>query len=262
MVLEWTVSVSFGGVCLGRFDGKVVLVTGAARGQGEAAVRLFAAEGASIVATDILPQINHVFERVGSEKIQHLSIEHDVTDKYQWRHVIETTLAAFGRIDVLINNAGVTSRTGIEETSLDEWDRVLAINSKSVLLGMQSVLPHMKQSGGGVIVNVSSIYALVGSGASAAYQASKAAVHMLTKTAAVQYALDNIRVNSVHPGIIDTPMIADMTEDRYNILVAGTPMGRLGKAEEVAKGVLFLASDDASYITGTELVIDGGYTAH
>lgn len=244
-----------------RFEGKVVIVTGAARGQGLAAVRLFEAEGASIVATDILPSIQEVFE-AATVRDTHLVIEHDVTDEDQWRHVVESALGKFGHIDVLVNNAGVTSRTGIEETSMSEWDRVLKINAQSVLLGMQAVLPFMRQSkSGGVIVNVSSIYALVGSGASAAYQASKAAVHMLTKTAAVQYASENIRINSVHPGIIDTPMIADMTEDRYNILVSGTPMGRLGSAEEVAKGVVFLASDDASFITGTELVIDGGYTA-
>lgn len=244
-----------------RFNGKVVIVTGAARGQGLAAVRLFAAEGASIVATDILPSVREVFETT-TERDRHLLLDHDVTDERQWRDVVEAALAKYGRIDVLVNNAGVTSRTGIEETSIAEWDRVLRINAQSVLLGMQSVLPSMRQSqNGGAIVNVSSIYALVGSGASAAYQASKAAVHMLTKTAAVQYAKDNVRVNSVHPGIIDTPMIADMTKDRYNILVSGTPMGRLGSADEVAKGVVFLASDDASFITGTELVIDGGYTA-
>lgn len=244
-----------------RFKGKVVIVTGAARGQGLAAVRLFEAEGASIVATDILPSVREVFETT-TERDRHLALEHDVTDEGQWRNVVDAALAKFGHIDVLVNNAGVTSRTGIEETSISEWDRVLRINAQSVLLGMQSVLPSMRQSqSGGAIVNVSSIYALVGSGASAAYQASKAAVHMLTKTAAVQYASDNIRINSVHPGIIDTPMIADMTEDRYNILVSGTPMGRLGSPDEVANGVVFLASDDASFITGTELVIDGGYTA-
>lgn len=247
---------------MGRFDGKVVLVTGAARGQGQAEVRLFAQEGASVVATDILPIVHHVFETVGIDSKQHLSLEHDATHKSHWHEVVTKAVNAFGRIDVLVNNAGVTSRTGVLETSLDEWDRVMDINAKSVLLGMQSVLPYMKQRSEGVIVNVSSIYALVGSGASAAYQASKAAVHLLTKTAAVEYARENIRINSVHPGIIDTPMIANMSEDRYNILVSGTPMGRLGRAEEVAKGVVFLASDDASYITGTELVIDGGYTAH
>lgn len=247
-----------------RFDEKVVVVTGAARGQGLAAVQLFESEGASIVATDILPSVHEVFEaKADEDEDRHLMMEHDVTDEQQWQNVVESALSKFGHIDVLVNNAGVTSRTGIEETSIHEWDRVLKTNAQSVLLGMQSVLPSMRQSKrGGAIVNVSSIYALVGSGASAAYQASKAAVHMLTKTAAVQYANENIRINSVHPGIIDTPMIADMTEDRYKILVSGTPMGRLGTAEEVAKGVVFLASEDASFITGTELVIDGGYTAH
>ncbi|WAH37773.1 SDR family NAD(P)-dependent oxidoreductase [Alicyclobacillus dauci] len=190
-----------------------------------------------------------------------MAFVHDVTDEEQWKTVVRSVLDVHGRIDILVNNAGVTSRTGILETSMAEWARVMDINAKSVILGMQCVIPSMIEGGGGAIVNVSSIYALVGSGASAAYQASKAAVHMLTKTAAVQYAGDGIRVNSVHPGIIDTPMIADMTADRYQILVGGTPMGRLGKPAEVAKGVLFLASDDASYITGTELVIDGGYTA-
>ncbi|QSO46576.1 SDR family NAD(P)-dependent oxidoreductase [Alicyclobacillus mengziensis] len=247
---------------MGRFDGKVVLVTGAARGQGQVEARLFAEEGASVVATDILPIVHQVFETSGIDSKQHLSLEHDSTNPKQWHQVVENAVSTFGRIDVLVNNAGVTSRTGVLETLLDEWDRVMDVNAKSVLLGMQSVLPYMKQRGGGAIVNVSSIYALVGSGASAAYQASKAAVHLLTKTAAVEYARDNIRINSVHPGIIDTPMIANMSTDRYNILVSGTPMGRLGRAEEVARGVVFLASDDASYITGTELVIDGGYTAH
>ncbi|MCL6452621.1 MAG: glucose 1-dehydrogenase [Alicyclobacillus sp.] len=247
---------------MGRFDGKVVLVTGAARGQGQAAARLFAAEGAAVVATDVLGTVHQAFDGLDVPANRVRTEEHDVTDAAAWERVVQAAVEQFGRLDVLVNNAGVTSRTGIAETSLTEWQRVLDINAKSVLIGMQMAIPQMQRRGGGAIVNISSIYALVGSGASAAYQASKAAVHLLTKTAAVQYARDNIRVNSVHPGIIDTPMIADMTEDRYNILVSGTPMGRLGKPEEVARAVLFLASDDASYITGTELVVDGGYTAH
>ncbi|MCL6446291.1 MAG: SDR family oxidoreductase [Alicyclobacillus sp.] len=244
-----------------RLKGKVAIITGAARGQGRAAALLFAEQGAAVVITDVLPEVNAVADAIQATGGRALAIRHDVTDAEQWRHVVRTATQEFGHIDILVNNAGVTSRTGILETSAAEWERVININAKSVLLGMQAVIPEMKRVGGGSIVNISSIYALVGSGASAAYQASKAAVHLLTKTAAVQYAANGIRVNSVHPGIIDTPMIADMTADRYQILLSGTPMGRLGKPEEVAKGVLFLASDDASFITGTELVIDGGYTA-
>ncbi|WP_217997855.1 SDR family NAD(P)-dependent oxidoreductase [Alicyclobacillus acidiphilus] len=245
-----------------RLAGKVAIITGAARGQGYEAARLFASEGAAIVVTDILSEVLELPNRLGLAEDVCLPLVHDVTDELAWKSVIDAAVAKFESVDILVNNAGVTSRTGVEATSAAEWSRVMDINAKSVLLGMQSVVPIMREHGGGSIVNISSIYALVGSGASAAYQASKAAVHLLTKTAAVEYAKANIRVNSVHPGIIDTPMIANMTEDRYQILVSGTPMGRLGKPEEVAKGVLFLASDDASYITGAELVIDGGYTAH
>lgn len=246
---------------MGRLMGKVAWITGAERGQGFEEARLFAQEGACVVMTDIIDGITQAAEQLRETTGEVFAFRQDVTSEVEWRCGAEEIIQRYGRIDILVNNAGVTSRTGIVATTNEEWQRVMDVNAKSVWLGMKSVIPHMQAAGGGAIVNVSSIYALVGSGASAAYQASKAAVHLLTKTAAVEYARSNIRVNSVHPGIIETPMIADMDEQRYQILTEGTPMGRLGQAVEVASGVLFLASDEASYITGAELAIDGGYTA-
>ncbi len=187
---------------------------------------------------------------------------YDVTDEAAWATAVSTAEKEFGRLEVLINNAGMLDMSGVEATSLEVWNRIVAVNQTGVFLGMKAAAPAMRRAGGGSIINTSSIFGLIGSGGAAAYHSTKGAVRLLTKTAAVELASIPIRVNSVHPGVIDTAMVSDHVPGAVaEQLLAMTPMGRMGKPEEIAAGVLFLASDDASFITGSELVIDGGYTA-
>jgi NAD(P)-dependent dehydrogenase (short-subunit alcohol dehydrogenase family) len=181
-----------------------------------------------------------------------------VTSEREWADAVDYTLSTFGALDVLINNAGIGDTEPIEVTTLDTWDKVVAVTQTSVFLGMKAAAEPLKKSGRGSVVNVSSMYGIVGSGVSPAYHAAKGAVRLLTKTTALGWAGEGVRVNSVHPGFIDTPILGDTDRD---MLVAGTPMGRLGKAEEIAAVIAFLASDDASFATGAEFVADGGYTA-
>jgi cyclopentanol dehydrogenase len=249
-----------------RLTGKVALISGGARGQGATEARLFANEGATVVIGDILDeegqrladQLNR-----GSETRRALYVHLDVTKAADWERTVAAAEQTFGGLHILVNNAGVTDPrgAGVEETTEDEWQRIIEVNQKGVWLGMKAAVPALRRAGGGSIVNISSIAGMVGMSSNVAYQASKAAVRLMTKTAAAQYAAENIRVNSIHPGVIDTPMTEPMSPERRARLLAATPMGRSGGPEEVARGVLFLASDEASYITGAELVIDGGYTA-
>jgi len=237
-----------------RLKGKVALITGGARGIGRATVELFAREGAKVHVGDL--DFPAPFE--GKGIVTH---KLDVTSADQWKAVGDAVIKAEGKIDILFNNAGtVKSYAGIAEISIEDWDRVIAINQTGPFLGMRTVIPHMKKSGGGSIINTSSIWGKVGAGGVSAYTASKAAVSHMSKNAALTYVGDNIRVNSLHPGIIDTPMIAAQDKAITDAIVAITPMKRLGRPEEIANGALFLASDESSYMTGAELVIDGGYT--
>ncbi len=238
-----------------RLAGKVALITGGARGIGRATVELFAREGARVYVGDIdFP------EPFADPNV--ICLKLDVTSEDNWRSVVDTMISKEGRIDVLFNNAGtVKSYEGIAEIALADWDRVIAINQTGPFLGMRTVIPHMRRSGGGSIINTSSIWGKVGAAGVSAYTASKAAVSHMSKNAALTYVSDNIRVNSLHPGIIDTPMIAAQDKAITDTIVAITPMKRLGRPEEIAYGALFLASDESSYMTGAELVIDGGYTA-
>jgi cyclopentanol dehydrogenase len=187
----------------------------------------------------------------------------DVTSEDDWRRAVQATVGTYDKLDVLVNNAGISSRTNVEETPEDLWDRVMAVNAKGVFLGTKLAIPEMRKAGGGSIINISSIYGIVGSDTSISYHASKGAVRIFTKATAIQYAGDGIRVNSVHPGFVDSPMT-----ERYHALpgvraarLAGTPIGRLGTPEDIAAGILYLASDESSFVTGSELVIDGGWTA-
>jgi cyclopentanol dehydrogenase len=185
-----------------------------------------------------------------------------VTRAQAWDDAVAAAEREFGPLTVLVNNAGVLSMLGVEDETEDGWQRVVDINQKGVWLGMRAAVPAMRRAGGGSIVNISSLYGLIGSGAATAYQGSKGAVRIITKTAAVQYAPENIRVNSVHPGITTTPMVEQgLPPEAREALTALTPLKREAKPEEVAYGVLYLASDEASYVTGAELVIDGGYSA-
>lgn len=188
----------------------------------------------------------------------------DVSSPENWRETVERTRRRFGRLDVLVNIAGIVDWPGVEETEPDAWDRVIAVNQTGTWLGMKTAMPLLRASGNGSVVNTSSVLGLIGSGAVAAYQASKGAVRLLTKTAAVEYATRGVRVNSVHPGVIATPMIQDLLDaqgDQQPDIVR-TPMHRAGSPAEVAQAMLFLASDESSFVTGTELIVDGGLTAY
>ncbi len=248
-----------------RLEGKVALISGGARGQGAAEAKLFAGEGAKVVFGDILDdlgkQVEAEIHEAGGEA---LYIHLDVTNAADWASAVEAAVSRYGRLDVLVNNAGITIRKNVEDTTEEDWDRIMAINAKGVFLGTKQAIPAMRESGGGSIVNISSTAGLVGSPYSgASYAATKGAVRLFTKATAIQYAKEGIRCNSVHPGLLETPMTQDMLADAAHReeRTQRIPLGRVGTAADVAYGVLYLASDEASFITGSELVIDGGATA-
>jgi 3alpha(or 20beta)-hydroxysteroid dehydrogenase len=240
----------------GRLEGKVALISGGARGQGAAEARLFAAEGAKVVIGDVLDDEGAATAKELGDAVAYRHL--DVTDEASWQSVVAEAEELFGPVGVLVNNAGVLSWGPIDKIPLEEFERVLRVNVHGVFLGMKTVAASMERAGGGSIVNTSSTSGLTGLPYLGAYVASKWAVRGLTKTAAIDLGRKGIRVNSVHPGGIDTPMIAGTGDDApfYRRL----PVPRMGEAEEVARAVLFLASDEASYTTGAELAVDGGAT--
>ena len=247
-----------------RLEGKVALISGGARGQGAVEAKLFASEGASVVIGDILDDAGRqveaeIAESGGSATYVHL----DVTSESQWNDAVSAAVDRYGKLDILVNNAGILIRAGVEDTTGEDWDRIMDINGKGVFLGTKAAIPAMREAGGGSIINISSIAGMQGSPGASAYSATKGAVRILTKSTAVQYAKEGIRCNSVHPGLIYTDMTRDTldTPEGEREWRARVPMGHIGVAEDVAKGVLFLASDESSYMTGSELVIDGGITA-
>ena len=244
-----------------RLEGKVAFISGGARGMGAAEARLFAKEGAKVVMGDVLEaegkQVEAEINETGGEA---LFISMDVAKEDDWQRAIDATVARFGKLNVLVNNAGIVNRSSLEETSEETWDRVMDVNAKGVFLGTKMVIPEMRKAGGGSIINISSISGMVSVGYPA-YNASKGAVRVFTKNVAVEYARENIRVNSIHPGAIWTPMSLYHTTRTREERARTIPMGRVGEPKEVAYGVLFLASDESSYMTGSELVIDGGVTA-
>ena len=248
-----------------RLAGKVALISGGARGMGAVEARLFAREGARVVLGDVLEMDGKTVEaeiRGGGGEATFVRL--DVTSEADWANAVATAERQYGRLDVLVNNAGIGGGRRIEDTSLEEWERMMAVNSTGVFLGTRAVIPAMRRAGGGSIVNISSQLGLVGADTSSPhYQASKGAVRLLTKNTAIQYAKEKIRANSVHPGPIVTPMTEKGRSDpeRYRVMLSRIPLGRYGEPEEVALGVLYLASDEASFVTGSELVIDGGWTA-
>lgn len=238
-----------------RLAGKVALITGAGSGMGRATAELFASEGAIVIAGDIKkPDIDFT-----SAAIEYADL--DVTREEDWHRVVEDVVKRHGRLDVLVNNAGIITYEPLEGLSLAAWDRIIAVDQKGVFLGMREVVPVMKAAGGGSIINTSSIWGITAAPVAHAYHAAKGAVRNMTKNVAVTYAEDGIRVNSVHPGYIKTPMNAVQAEEVNDALIASTPMKRYGQPVEVAYGSLFLASDESSFVTGIELVVDGGYLA-
>jgi len=228
---------------------------------GECEARLVAREGAKVVLGDVLEEQGR---KVAAEITQQggaaTFVRLDVTAESDWQRAVETAERTYGKLNVLVNNAGIVRMAPLDETSLEAWNEVINVNQTGVFLGMKHAVPAMRRAGGGSIINISSVAGLIGLPDIPAYQASKGAVRLLTKHAAIQYAKDKIRVNSVHPGRIETPMTANLNPERRQLVLNLTPMGRDGKPEEVAYGVLYLASDESSFVTGSELVIDGAST--
>lgn len=248
-----------------RLQGKVAIITGSASGMGEVEAKLFAQEGAKVIVADMTVEAGQrVVTAITAAGGEALFLRVDVTNEEDWQETVKTAVATYGKLDILVNNAGISGSYTDDTMSTEAWDRVMAINAKGVFLGLKYAIPEMRQCGGGSIVNISSISGFVGQDyIHMAYNASKGAVRIMTKSAAVQYATEGIRVNSVHPGIMPPMQTSKTTADptARQRMLAQVPMGREGRREEVAYAVLFLASDEASYMTGTELVVDGGFLA-
>lgn len=254
---------------MARLANKVALVTGGASGLGKAQALIMAREGAAVMLTDInVTDGESVAAQINENGGRALFLEQDVTDESRWEAVVAETVSRFGKLDIAVNNAGIGEGGNAEDTTLEAWRRVTSINLDGVFLGTKHSIRAMKDSGGGSIINISSIEGLIGDPNIAAYNASKGGVRIFTKSAALHCAKAgyNIRVNSVHPGYINTPMVQKAMSGEHGEavrahLVSLHPIGRLGEPEDIANGVLFLASDESSFMTGSELVIDGGYTA-
>jgi len=261
-----------------RLVGKVAIVTGGASGIGAETARTFAQHGAKVLVTDSNAALGQSVakEITGSGGTATFSIQ-DVRDEDRWAAIVADAESTYGRLDILCSIAGISGRDPklniqtsltagprLAEQTLEQWNRVMDINSTGVFLGTKAVIPAMQRAGGGSIINISSICGIIGSHANAAYHASKGAVRIFSKAAAIQYAADKIRVNSLHPGFVDTPMTKpghsnpDVARQRLD----ATPLGRFGTPADIAAGCLYLASDEASWVTGSELVIDGGMTAN
>lgn len=243
---------------------RVAIVTGGARGIGAATVRELASQGATVVIGDITDREGLALAQELCDAGLNVQYRHlDVTSEESWTDAVAGTIALFGRLDILVNNAGIGTFEDVEAETVTGWQRVIDVNQKGVWLGMRAAIPELRQGGGGSIVNVSSIFGAVGGfGGSVAYHATKGAVRLMTKNAAIRYAKEGIRINSVHPGFIDTPMV-EMAKgtDMETAILADTPLGRWGRPEEIASVIAFLSGPGASYMTGSEVYADGGWTA-
>lgn len=247
-----------------RLAGRGALITGGASGIGAATARRLAEEGAQVAIADIQDDAgDRIAGEIRSAGGTAIFVHHDVADQGSWRATLLAVEEAFDGLDILVNNAGVGDLATIEDAALEDWARTIAIDQTSVFLGMQTCAPLLKTSGRGSVVNISSIFGNSGGfGNSPAYHAAKGAIRTLTKNVALHWAAEGIRVNSIHPGFIDTPLLDQARGTPFErTMLDLTPMARLGRPEEIAAGVAYLASDDASFVTGTELVIDGGYLA-
>lgn len=246
-----------------RLTGKVALISGAARGIGRCIALLMAKEGAKITIGDMLEEGLTTSEGIKKAGGEAIFCPLDVTQEGDWKRAVEATVGKFGKVDILVNNAGIFKMASIEDTSADLWRQTMDVNVTGVFLGTKAVIPEMRSCGGGSIVNISSIGGLAGAPKVSAYQASKGSVRIFTKATAMEYAKDLIRANSVHPGPIETDMLSPVLEDPdfFKDGFSMVPLGRVGKPKDIAFGVLYLASDESSYVTGSELVIDGGMMA-
>ena len=248
-----------------RLQDKVAVVSGAASGMGASEATIFAREGARVIVGDILEaEGKAVAEKIAANGGQARFVKLDVTREEDWQAAVGAAVSAWGKLDILVNNAGISGTFDPDTMSVSAWDTLMAINAKGVFLGMKYAVPAMQKAGGGSIVNISSISGFVGqTGIHMAYNASKGAVRIMTKSAAVQFAEHGIRVNSVHPGMLPPMRTSKRSADPAwrDKMIRAVPLKREGRVEEVAHAVLFLASDEASYITGTEIVVDGGLLA-
>ena len=260
-----------------RLAGRVAIVTGGASGIGAETARVFAGNGASIVLCDVNAALGQsVVGEIGKNGGEAIFRELNVTDEQQWTALVAETEEQFGRLNILANIAGISGRDPkdlvqvtptaggmLEDQSLEKWNQIMEVNATGTFLGTRHAIAPMRRAGGGSIINISSICGIIGSFANAAYHASKGAVRIFSKAAAIQYAPDGIRVNSIHPGFVDTPMTkpAHSNPELVQIRLEATPLGRFGAPRDIALGCLYLASDDSSWVTGSELVIDGGLTA-
>jgi len=247
-----------------RLENKVAIITGAARGQGAVEASLFAREGAKVVVADILEaEGRQVVEQIVETDGQAIFLKLDITRQEDWAHAVKETVSAFGKLDILVNNAAIVMLAMLEETTNEMWDRQMDVNAKGAFLGTKAVVAEMRRAGGGSIVNVASLGSHIALPGLSAYAASKGAMRIFTKSTAVEFAKDGIRANSVHPGTVRTPMVEEYLQDPeyVRIRMQNCPLGRVAEPEEIAYGVLYLASDEASYVTGSELIIDGGRAA-
>jgi NAD(P)-dependent dehydrogenase (short-subunit alcohol dehydrogenase family) len=237
-----------------RLQDKVALVTGGNQGIGRAVVNLFAKEGAKVIALDMVDPKEPFGPGIEGMRL-------DVTQEAQWQSVVGAIAKKYGRIDILVNNAGILTYEPVDECSLESWNRTIAVNQTGPFLGMKHVIPSMRKQKKGAIINISSIWGTIGAPGAAAYHATKGAVRTMTKNVALTYVDDGIRCNSVHPGITDTPMVEAQSKELNDLVISSTPMKRLGKPIELAYAILYLASDESSYTTGSELYVDGGFLA-
>ena len=251
---------------MGRLDGKVAFISGGARGMGAEEARLFAQQGAKVAIGDIIEEDGRKVEaEINEAGGECLFVRLDVTSEANWQDAIAATVSRFGALHILVNNAGIGGVGGlIEDTPVEDWDRVMDINGKGVFLGTKAAIPEMQAAGGGSIINISSQLGIVATdNTSPMYHASKGAVRILTKSTAIQFAPDGIRANSVHPGPVNTAMTERRREDpeAFALMRSRIPLGRFAEPIEIANAVLYLASDESGYVTGSEVVVDGGWVA-
>ncbi len=245
-----------------RLEGKVAIITGGASGIGEGHAHLFASEGAKVVVGDLQDEMGEaVVASVNAEGGDAIYVHQDVTSESDWANVVSETVKKYGSITTLINNAGVANFVGVEEEDLEGFNRVVAICQTGVWLGMKACMPELKKTGNGAIVNISSVYGIIGTPSMLSYHGAKGAVRLMTKSAGLEYARQGVRVNSVHPGIIETPLAKSISEEYIEAMMEGTPMGKMGEPADIATMSLFLCSDEAKFINASEFIVDGGWNA-